>query len=34
LSGFEKIRAGKSAVMHEITALLAMARIKPKTNLR
>lgn len=32
LSGFESIRAGMQAVMHDITALLAMVRRQPKPN--
>jgi predicted transposase YbfD/YdcC len=30
LSGFQSIRAGMQAVMHDITALLAMARTQPE----
>jgi predicted transposase YbfD/YdcC len=32
LTGFQSIRAGMQAVMHDITALLAMARRQPDTN--
>jgi predicted transposase YbfD/YdcC len=32
LAGFESIRAGMQAVMHDITALLAMARRQPQAN--
>jgi predicted transposase YbfD/YdcC len=32
LAGFQSIRAGLQAVMHDITALLAMARRQPETN--
>jgi hypothetical protein len=32
LAGFRWIRAGMQAVMHDITALLAMARRRPKLN--
>jgi hypothetical protein len=32
LSGFESIRAGMQAVIHDITALLAMVRRQPKPN--
>ncbi len=30
LAGFRSIRAGIQAVLHDITALLAMARCRPK----
>jgi hypothetical protein len=30
LAGFRSIRAGLQAVMHDITALLAMARLRPE----
>jgi len=30
LAGFQSIRAGMQAVMHDITALLEMARRKPQ----
>jgi predicted transposase YbfD/YdcC len=32
LAGFQSIRAGIQAVMHDITALLAMARRRPQPN--
>ena len=32
LAGFQSIRAGMQAVMHDITALLAMAMRQPKPN--
>ncbi|MGL6133098.1 MAG: ISAs1 family transposase [Prochlorococcaceae cyanobacterium] len=32
LAGFQSIRAGMQAVMHNITALLAMARRRPEPN--
>jgi hypothetical protein len=32
LAGFQSIRSGMQAVMHDITALLAMARQQPKPN--
>ncbi len=32
LAGFQSIRAGLQAVMHDITALLAMARRQPASN--
>ena len=32
LAGFGSIREGLQAVMHDITALLAMARRQPETN--
>ena len=32
LAGFRSIRAGIQAVMHDITALLAMARRRPQAN--
>lgn len=32
LGGFQSVRAGMQAVMHDITALLAMARRKPQPN--
>ena len=32
LAGFRSIRSGKQAVMHDITALLAMARQSPQPN--
>ena len=32
LAGFDSIREGLQAVMHDITALLAMARRQPETN--
>ena len=33
LAGFNSIRAGLQAVMHDITALLAMARRRPELGL-
>ena len=33
LAGFQSIRAGLQAVMHDITALLAMARRRPEPDL-
>ena len=33
LAGFQSIRAGLQAVMHDITALLAMARHRPEPDL-
>jgi hypothetical protein len=33
LTGFQSIRAGLQAVMHDITALLAMARRQPESTL-
>ena len=33
LAGFKSIRAGLQAVMHDITALLVMARRQPERNL-
>jgi hypothetical protein len=33
LAGFQSIRAGLQAVMHDITALLSMARRRPATEL-
>ena len=32
LAGFQSIRAGLQAVMHDITALLAMARRRPESD--
>ena len=32
LAGFQSIRAGLQAVMHDITALLAMVRRKPQPD--
>ncbi|MFQ6539801.1 MULTISPECIES: hypothetical protein [Aphanothece] len=32
LAGFQSIRAGMQAVMHDITALLAMAQHQPLLN--
>jgi len=32
LAGFDSIREGLQAVMHDITALLAMARRQPEPN--
>ncbi len=32
LAGFQSIRAGLQAVMHDVTALLAMARRRPQTD--
>ena len=32
LTGFQSIRAGLQAVMHDITALLAMARRRPESD--
>jgi hypothetical protein len=32
LTGFDSIREGMQAVMHDITALLAMARREPEPN--
>jgi hypothetical protein len=32
LAGFQSIRAGMQAVMHDITALLVMPRRQPETN--
>jgi hypothetical protein len=32
LAGFRSIRSGLQAVMHDITALLAMARRKPQSS--
>jgi hypothetical protein len=32
LAGFQSIRAGMQAVMHDITALLAMVRRRPQTD--
>jgi len=33
LSGFQSIRAGMQAVMHDITTLLEMAKRKPRPDL-
>jgi hypothetical protein len=33
LAGFQSIRAGMPAVMHDITALLAMVRCRPQPNI-
>ena len=33
LAGFRSIRAGLQAVMHDITSLLAMARVRPESGL-